>query len=140
LWTDSTFKIYFGKLKNLCSFAATLVIFVKRSLTQIGPLLLLLIFSIVQLLPVLHHHPEIRKTSLTTVSGNTSGKHTIDTPAPDCLICDFIAHKQADYPSTFTALTFTVFAVKPITLNTDHSQQLFETAVHTWTNKGPPTI
>ncbi len=115
-------------------------VIVKRSLTQIGPLLLLLIFSVVQLLPVLHHHTETLKVAFHPAAENTSSKHVIDTPAADCLICDFIAHKQADYPSTFTALTFTAFEVKPITLSTTHFQQLFETAVHTWTNKGPPTV
>jgi hypothetical protein len=112
---------------------------VKRSLTQIGPLLLLLIFSVVQLLPVLHHHTENLRVTFHRAAENTSGKYAIDTPAPDCLICDYVAHKQADYPSTFNPITLTVFAAKSITLNTDRYQQLFETAVHTWTNKGPPT-
>lgn len=101
---------------------------------------MLLIFSVVQLLPALHDHDEIVRKSVTTISEKASGKHTIDTPAIDCLICDFIAHKQVDYPSEFRTPAFTVFTVKPLSLNTNLCQKLFKTAVHTWTNKGPPTV
>ena len=111
---------------------------VKKILIQTGSILLLLMFSVIQIVPALHHHTDTVNSS--QVSAEISGKHTLGSHSADCLICNFLAHKQVDYPSQFSALSISIFVTKPVTCNTDYSRQLFETAVHSWTNKGPPTI
>ena len=112
----------------------------KKSLIQIGSLLLLLVFSVIQVLPAFHLHTETVNISHSAASDGLSASHVIDNDAPDCLICDFIANKQLDYPSTFEVVGVSILGSKPVTLNADYSQQLFETAVHTWSNKGPPIV
>jgi hypothetical protein len=112
----------------------------KRNLLNIVSLLLLLIFSVIQVLPALHHHSEADTAYQKSFSKQNSSKHSLNKHSADCLICDFVANKQLDYPSDLSAVTVHLFAGKPVTLNADYCQQLFETAVHTWTNKGPPSI
>jgi hypothetical protein len=110
----------------------------KRKLFATTSWLLLLIFSAVQVLPALHHHTETLH-----ISQHTAFKHSeykIDKHTSDCLICNFVAHKQIDLPINFAEFTIAYNPGKPLVLDIDYSQHYFQSAVHTWTNKGPPTV
>ena len=112
----------------------------KKSLTQFGSILLLLIFSAIHVIPALHSHPETVTTVETFTTKKISNHPDIDKHTDDCLICSFVAHKQLDFPQDLSAPVISAFACKPITLNTRYCLQFFEAAVHTWTNKGPPAL
>ena len=111
----------------------------KRRLVITGSWFLLLLFSVMQILPALHHHNEVAH-SIQQSSYHHGQEFKVDKHNSDCLICSFIAYKQIDYPSNFSELTLDYHAGKPVILNSNFSQQLFKSAVHTWTNKGPPTV
>lgn len=64
----------------------------------------------------------------------------MDAHSSDCSICTFLAHKQIDHPSNFAELTIDYQPGKPLVLAIGYTQQIFQSAVHTWTNKGPPTV
>lgn len=101
--------------------------------------MLLLIFSTVQLTELLHSHAEENHCAQSLTVKKNNSDAAITKYIAKCKFCKDLAHKQLHHFYTTvptSVVMLTSFATKP---QHGAAQKLFETAIHCWTNKGPPS-
>jgi hypothetical protein len=94
----------------------------------------------IQVLQALHMHTGDGKVS--AVSLQDAGKsvhHDVGAPEVKCSVCEHFTHQQS-YLHQYDAVSLTYYPVRPIILSVNYADSLYFTAVHTWTNKGPPLV
>ncbi|WP_443936798.1 hypothetical protein [Pedobacter sp. MW01-1-1] len=124
-------------LKRLIFFTSFVAVNKKAQISLIW--LLLLVFSALQILPSIHFHSHSSAKKYVSLE-KSSAKQLLTEDENDCSICDFVIHKHIEFQETPSPIMVTCFATKEVKMITGYQQQLFERAVHTWTNKGPPVI
>ncbi|RYY06005.1 MAG: hypothetical protein EOP43_07530 [Sphingobacteriaceae bacterium] len=103
-------------------------------------LFLLLVFTTVQLLQAVHVHLDIKHNKTAISQPGKICKKSFSKQVSKCLICDYFHHQQDSKVPGLIHFSFTCYAVKPLLFNTGYAQNIIESSVHTWTNKGPPTV
>jgi len=100
--------------------------------------MLLLIFSAVQLTELLHSHAEQNHCAQSAITKKAHSDTPIIKYIAKCKFCKDLSHKQIHH--FYTIATFSVNIEACVAISRQHpaAQQLFETAIHCWTNKGPP--
>ena len=101
--------------------------------------MLLLIFSTVQLTELLHSHAEENHCAQSLTIKKYNGSAAVAKYIAKCKFCKDLAHKQLHH--FYTAVPSSVVILKSFPIKRQHgaAQKLFETAIHCWTNKGPPS-
>jgi hypothetical protein len=116
---------------------ATLIGPIKLLLQRGMAILLMSLILIVAFAPSFHHHETQKMDKKRSIVNSSS--HLLS-KAGTCQICDYISAQQAQiFSNTPVYLTLPLFA-KAITVNAAYLIRLFQSQVHTWTNKGPPSF
>lgn len=100
--------------------------------------LLLFSFSMIQVTEVVHNHVEDQHVSSTEGLDKPASGITIADAVLKCKFCkDLFSQQIGTQPLEIAVFDFAVPRMAK-TVSTIYTQKLFEVAVHTWTNKGPP--
>ena len=100
--------------------------------------LLLFSFSMIQVTEVVHNHVEDHHVSVTEGINKQAAEITIADAVLKCKFCKDLSNQQIGMQPLDIA-TFDFAIHSPLTSKKAvYTQKLFETAVNTWTNKGPP--
>jgi len=100
--------------------------------------LLLFSFSMIQVTEVIHNHVEDQHVSSIEALDEPASGITIADAVLKCKFCKDLSTQQIGMkPLEIAVFDFTV-PTTARTPNAIYTQKLFDVAVHTWTNKGPP--
>lgn len=115
------------------------MIVIKRQASCLIACILLLIFSVTQFAEALHHHvDEQEHVQVSAIKKHTTSTHGIKLVSA-CKLCKDLTHLQHHYFDNSVLTYIYVPAMVLIPVQPDTAQQLFDTAVNLWTNKGPPS-
>ena len=115
------------------------MIVIKRQASCLIACILLLIFSVTQFAEALHHHVDGQEhAQISAIKKNTTSAHSIKLVSA-CKFCKDLSHLQLHYFDTAVMAYSYIPATVLMPVQPDTAQQLFDTAVHLWTNKGPPS-
>ena len=100
--------------------------------------LLLFAFSIIQVTEVIHNHVEDYHVSAAQSLKKRSAEINLAHALQKCKFCKDLSSQQIAFqPTLIAAFDFRIH-IPVLKLNAVYTQKLFDTAVNTWTNKGPP--
>ncbi len=110
----------------------------SRSFHKYTAFFLLLIFSAVQVIQCLHHHAEENHAAFSVKDDHHSSGAQFHIADVKCELCDYLRDHQPRCFFPKQPPFDVVFNIPPRTPSASFTESLFERAVHTWTNKGPP--
>lgn len=100
--------------------------------------LLLFSFSMIQVTEVVHNHVEDHHVSMAKGIDKPGSEITIADAVLKCKFCKDLSNQQIGMQALeIWAFDFAV-ARNSQTVAAIYTRKLFDVAVHTWTNKGPP--
>ncbi|WP_256011663.1 hypothetical protein [Desertivirga xinjiangensis] len=97
---------------------------------------MLLLFIGMQLLQAIHAFEDHSFSSFDTGSGHS--KHQVFKQQEKCFVCDYNQHRSQEFMWDFEPVNFNCSILGYRMLRVGYSQSIYQTAVHAWTNKGPP--
>lgn len=100
---------------------------------------LLLLFTFMQAGAALHVHLNDQGHQ-GLASSKTSSKHFLIKGTSKCRLCEYNHHRMPDLATATQLISLKCVLTAFRSLKVNYIQRFFETAVHTWTNKGPPAI
>ena len=110
----------------------------KNTFSVFFAYLLLFAFCAIQVTEVLHHHVDDHHVSGALILKNHSADLSLADAVQKCKICkDLSSRQSAVQPLEIASYNFAL-SVPAVQLTAVYKQTLFEAAVNTWTNKGPP--
>jgi len=115
------------------------MIVIKRQASCLIACILLLIFSVTQFAEALHHHvDEQEHAQVSAIKKHNTSKQGIKLVSA-CKLCKDLSHLQLHYFDMGEMAYSYIPAAVLMPVQPDTAQQLFDTAVNLWTNKGPPS-
>lgn len=117
-----------------------LLTLVQKKTTYFTSILLLLIFTAIQLIGMLHTHPEFSARKEKVIVKTEKSSTQVSKFNIKCKICTLVFHKHQYELPLSTVFSFQLQMIKQRVYQVSNCHKLFETAVNCWTNKGPPVF
>lgn len=110
----------------------------RSNLSVFVAYLLMFAFSAIQVTEVLHNHVDDHHVPSTVSLKQQDAELSLADALQKCKICKDLSSRQIAFePLEVSSYNFNL-GIHAEPLKAVYKQNLFETAVNTWTNKGPP--
>lgn len=107
-----------------------------RNIDKYFAFLLLLVFTAIQVAQCVHIHNE-EESYITSVDTADTSDVELHKANSSCKVCNYY-HQQSKHLHSSIAIPLSYINTEVAILSVGFTERLFESSVHTWTNRGPP--